>query len=257
MTRVPEEMVVECADCGRFTARRSPAQRYCAPCSGKRDVARKREWAATHATASDPEKHARRKAQVDERGAELSIENRAPIAWPANVDPTPALRQVTRIAVPFDYAASKNAVWRHGRGGHVFAREEGKVMRAEIANRLRAQNLTWYQGKVWIDIYVEKPDHRGDAVNVVDLVCDAVKDAIGVDDRWYSIRRLDWSIVKVNPRLYVGVAQAVAEDHQACSACGTIRPFDAFTKNRSTKTGRARACRTCSSRIDKERRMAA
>ncbi len=86
---------------------------------------------------------------------------------------------------------------------------------------------------------------RGDAVNVVDLVCDAVKDAIGLDDRWFSIKRLDWEIAKVNPQLIVGLAQPDQFDAQACSHCGRVRPFGDFHKHKGNKNGIGRVCSDC------------
>ena len=100
--------------------------------------------------------------------------------------------------------------------------------------------------KVWIDILVQKPNHKGDAVNVVDLVCDAVKDAIDrVDDRWFCIRRLDWQIVKGDPRLFVGVGQDSDEDCQVCSYCGQIKPLPEFNAARNQPLGVGRECKAC------------
>lgn len=237
--------VLTCADCGATTLRRGQKQLYCSECSGRRDTTRKKAWAAAHPRKGRSRPYSETQSEIVEAGAQRSLENRSAIHW----DPDEPLEWHTqvRVVVPFDWAASKNAVWRHGRGGHVFAREESKQLRADLAARLQATDVEWFQGKVWIDIYVEKPNHRGDAINVLDLVCDAVKDAIGVDDRWYSISRLDWSIVKENPRLIVGVRQGVIEDHQVCSHCGRALPLVGnFGSNRSTSTGRARVCLDCS-----------
>lgn len=234
-----------CADCGSILIRRSPSQRYCSACSSARDTKRKADWAARTGHRSTPRAYADVQSEKAQAGAAISIDSRSSCMWDAD-EPVDAHTQV-RVAVPFDYAASKNAVWRNGRGGHVYARAEGVAFREGLALMLRHGNHQWYQGKLWIDIFVEKPDHRGDAVNVVDLVCDAVKDATGVDDRWYSIARLDWSIVKESPRLIVGARQAVCEDHQVCSHCGRALPLaSSFGRNRSTKTGFARVCRECS-----------
>lgn len=236
---------MKCADCDVEVARRSPSQRYCAPCSSLRDVARKAAWAASHGHSA-PIPYERLKSQFVETGAALSLESRSEIGWDANA--YIEAHTLHRVVVPFDYAASKNAVWRTGRGGHVYARKEGVTFRAALADALRAGGHQWFQGRLWIDMFVEKPNHRGDAINVVDLVCDAVKDATGVDDRWYSIARLDWSIVKRDPRLIVGIRQAVSEDHQVCSHCGRDLPLteENFGRNRSTKTGFTRVCRECS-----------
>lgn len=248
---------LDCAECGATTLRRSPSQRYCASCSGERDTARKAAWRGAHPPLPAPAgTYERHQSAMVAAGADRSVENRQTMAWLAeatDLDP----RHLVRVAIPFDWAASKNAVWRTGRGGHVYARAEGVAVRANLTSLIRDAGGEWFQGKVWIDIFVEKPNHKGDATNVVDLVCDAVKDAIGVDDRWYSIRRVDWAIVKVDPLIYVGVAQEVGEDHQACSHCGRILVLDAFGANRSTKTGRTRVCRECAAPVNGPRQAKA
>lgn len=241
-----------CADCGATVLRNGATQRYCRPCSAERDVARKRAW--TERRRGEP--RARRpyrelKSRTVEAGAERSLESRIEMGWSVN-DMVDCHKKV-RVAVPFDYAASKNAIWRVGRGGHVYARQEATAARDALALKLSSasRGMTWCQGKVWIDVFAEKPNHRGDAVNVIDMVCDAVKDAIGVDDRWFSIARLDWSIVKRSPRLVVGIGQEVMEDHQICSHCGRALALAAshFTRSSSNKSGFSRACRDCSSPV--------
>ena len=152
-----------------------------------------------------------------------------------------------RVAVPFSYAASKNHIWSMARSGHVYKRQESKRMRGSLTLMIRsaANGQRIANNKLWIDILVQKPDHKGDAVNVVDLVCDSIKDAIDLDDRWYSIRCLDWEIVKDRPRLFVGIGQSTDEDVQVCSSCGRMLPLDNFTKKRSQKLGVDRNCRAC------------
>ena len=237
-----------CADCGGETTRRSPSQRYCPDCSGKRDTARKQAWRGQNTRPpADAARLAEDEAVRREAGKVTSIESRAGAGWPADVEVPPA-HTLVRISVPFSYAASKNAVWRVGRGGHVYARRESNAYRDALILALRGK-AEWFQAKLWLDIFVEKPDHRGDAVNVVDLVCDAVKVATGVDDRWYSLHRVDWSIVKHEPRLIIGLRQAAQCDMQICSYCGLELPLDAehFHRNRSRKSGFTRVCKTCSS----------
>lgn len=243
-----DEDVLTCTDCGATVLRRSPNQMYCPECSGKRDTERKAGWAKRNPQTPRPDAYARQRSAVVAGGVERSVDNRVGIAWMDGVSDDD-FRQLVRVAIPFDWAASKNAVWRNGRGGHVYARAEGVAVREQLASKIKHAGGEWFQGKVWIDIFVEKPNHRGDATNVVDLVCDAVKDAIGVDDRWYSLRRVDWAIVKTDPKIYVGVAQAVDEHHQACSHCGRVLTLDEFGSNRSTKTGRSRVCRDCSAPV--------
>ena len=106
-----------------------------------------------------------------------------------------------------------------------------------IAGRVRQslEGISVVQNKVWIDILAQKPNHKGDAINVVDLVCDAIQEGCGVDDRWFCIRHLDWEIVKSNPRLFIGIGQASDVPVQVCSSCGVALPFECFTKERLSR----------------------
>jgi uncharacterized Zn-finger protein len=241
---------IQCGDCGVDTPARSATQRYCPACSTRRDLERKRLWVRDHPPSlfqrvRNSQHASRRKEMVREAGAEASDTAKQGIAW---LDPeAPDLIWLARISVPFSYAASKNHIYVKRRMGHVALRREVVAKRQAItlavqsalAGRQVAHN------KVWLDILVQKPDHRGDAVNVVDLVCDAVKDAIGVDDRWFSIRRLDWEVAKTDPRLFIGIGQESDRDCQVCSHCGSIKTLDQFSRRKDSRLGVGRACRDC------------
>ena len=107
------------------------------------------------------------------------------------------------------------------------------------------KSTPFYQNKIWLDILVQKPDHRGDAVNVVDLVCDGIKRGIGVDDRWFCIRRLDWQIEKHDPLLLIGIRQKATENCLVCPHCGAIKPFSEFNKAKHNPMGVGGECRDC------------
>lgn len=237
-----------CEACHTPCVRTGPTQRYCEPCSAAKDRERKRDFARTHPPDRQLTLEAQRERQSErvEQGAERSLGNRIGIGWMADSDPD--IARLVRVSMPFSYEMSKNAIWSvANKQGHVYARRQSNARRRELAQRvlLASRDGEWFEGKVWIDILVEKPDARGDAINVIDLVCDALKDVLGVDDRWYSIRRLDWAIVKRDPMLYVGIGQEVTEHHRICSHCGSCLPLREFTKNRSMPRGYGRVCRTC------------
>lgn len=164
-------------------------------------------------------------------------------------DEEPDLSWVIRVSLPFDYSYSKNAAWRMVKIGHVYLTDQARVFRAALADTIRTSlersGQVVVQGKLWLDILVQKPNHTGDAVNVVDAVCDAVKVAVGLDDRWYSIRRLDWQVIKENPRLIVGIGQDIESGHRVCSSCGRVLPFEMFNRNKSTRDGMSRECKEC------------
>jgi hypothetical protein len=159
----------------------------------------------------------------------------------------PQLSWVVRVAMPFSYAASRNHVWTAKDRDHVSSRARSNAYRAELTTILRSALSTQQVkvNKLWLDIFVQKSDHKGDAVNVVDLVCDAVKDAAGLDDRWYALRSVDWEIVKGVGRLFVGVGQEECWDAIACSSCGRVLPLDMFASNKSNRQGRSRNCHGC------------
>lgn len=232
---------MNCQECGAECERVSTMQKYCRPCSGVKDRERKKQWAREHPqmrrTKPDPS------VRVN-RGRDISRENRADITWPASVEPD--LVSLVRLAVPYSKSFSKNAMWSMASQGHVFVRAEIMALRESIADRLNTTG-PWYDGKVWIDLFIEKPNARSDAINVVDTICDAIKDGIGIDDRWFSIRRLDWSIVKDDPQVYIGVGQEVTEHHRACSHCGSVLPatLEHFSRARSLPHGVSRACKRC------------
>lgn len=246
--RLTENDLITCQACGKPAIRRGPTQRYCPPCSALKDVERKQSWQASTGLERSRERSAARK----EAGSQASDEAKRSILWASNEEIT--AQRAIRVSVPFDWNFSKNAIYRSGRGGHVFIREEVRSVRDNLVERIKESGAEWFDGKVWIDLLVQKPNQRGDAINVIDLVCDAVKVAIGVDDRWFSIKRLDWEIAKNDPRIFVGISQEVTEHHRACSSCGIVKTLDAFGKSSRDKLGASRECRECSRALDRERR---
>lgn len=249
-------MRVICGQCGNAFTRTGTAQKFCKACGDKRRRDRGRRWASANPL---PETRKREKAEqtkareaIRREAAEANTPNATSLAWDASAPVD--LEWLVRVSVPFSYAASKNAVWRFGRGT-VFARKESNtwkgLLQTTLEKALRPHVVV--TNKVWLDLFVQKPNHRGDAVNVVDSVCDAVKKALGVDDRWFSIRRLDWEIVKHRPMLHVGVGQTSSEHLQACAVCGRLQPLDAFSLNRTAKNGRVRECGECRSVLRKHR----
>jgi len=246
---MPFHRDILCEDCGAEVSAASPTQRYCRRCSERRDLQRKRRWAAAHPpteqqTQRDVKAASLRKEMAREAGRETSAECAESITW---LTEGPGLLWMVRVAVPFSYAVSKNAIYRLVPRGHVClrreAREKREAIAALIAEALAGRRIA--HNKVWLDILVQKPDHKGDAVNVVDTVCDAVKRAIPVDDRWFCIRQLDWQVVKDDPQLFIGIGQDSDEDCQVCSFCGMIQSLSAFGRRRSNRLGVDRVCKAC------------
>lgn len=237
-----------CQDCKKPAQRKAATQKYCPDCSNVRQMDRQRVWAREHPSTARPETVQARKNALREQGVKRSAEVSRGMTWMADNDPD--LQWLMRVRIPFDYGFSKNAIYRMLGVGHVALRQKTRRLRELLAELIRAQlrdsDIAPVDGKVWIDILVQKPDHKGDAVNVVDTVCDAIKDAIGVDDRWFCIRRLDWEVVKGDPSLMVGIGQEVTVPHRVCSYCGRILELtEHFPKRSRGADGYGRVCNPC------------
>lgn len=250
--------VLICERCSKPTEKRGHYQKYCVECSEARSEERKRTWNKAHPPKLTDELRVQRVRDKDlrkERGVlrsaaqSTSLVNSLPVnGYPDDQIPS----WYFRIMVPYLGAVSKNYIWGFsGKGGHVYKRQQSNDYRATISllikSSLRENKFKVYNNKVWLDFFVQKPTHKSDAINVVDLLCDALKDGLGVDDRWFCIRRLDWEIVKGDPQIYIGISQGPQFDAQACSYCGAIKSLEEFNLQAHNKNGRHRVCKTCSS----------
>lgn len=227
-----------CKLCSATFVSKVPRHLYCEPCSESQDLKRKK----THIRRTNA---ARRKDEKRAKGLEISKKTTGrSLADPPH---QPEINWKVSITVPFAWTGSKNAIWAMRSKGHVALRRESAAYRDAIIAALRPalRGITIRQNKLWLDIFVEKNNHKGDAVNFVDLVCDAVKVATDLDDRWFCIRNLDWSIVKHEPNLMISISQEDVEDVQPCSYCGRLLTFEMFSKNKANKSGIARVCRDC------------
>lgn len=228
-----------CQTCGQPAPRRGLRQKYCEPCSA---AASERRVKARGGKVVN----AKRKAALAARSVEVAHSSSSSIG---DVIRPLDLNWVARVSVPFSWNASKNAIYSLRRTGHVAIRRDAKAWRDALIYAIRdaAKDFEIKQNKLWIDIFVQKESNRGDAVNMVDLVCDAVKVAIDLDDRWFCIRRVDWEVVKQDGRIFVGIGQEDVESVQICSGCGLALPFSSFTRHQRSKHGIGRECRECRS----------
>lgn len=76
-----------------------------------------------------------------------------------------------------------------------------------VAAQMAQRKVNATRGVLWLRIHVYLPHHKGDAINCLDLVADAVEKGTGLDDRWYEIRSLTWEIDRANPRMVVDIGQ--------------------------------------------------
>jgi len=229
---------VVCIGCGELAPWRGGAQKYCVTCSEARHVSRSGQREAAERAAS----------AVIERGKAISAKvSRKSLVW----SPPPVFHEwQVKFKIPFDRASSKNHVWSLAAGGgHVFKGKQSRAFQDLVAHKIKiaTAGLPVVQNKVWIELFVQKPHHMGDAINVVDVICDGLKVGLGVDDRWFCLEGVDWEITKNNPQIFVTVSQRDNFDAQACSHCGRILPFESFRKKKTTKSGFDRVCLQCSS----------
>jgi Holliday junction resolvase RusA-like endonuclease len=233
---------IVCQRCGKETGKNGAMQKYCPECSEIIDTERKAKWAKENPLSRTPEQDKANREKTRSKNIERGIKNNKPTVENIAHFPEVDLQWLVKIAVPFSYSASKNHLWATTRKGHVYRRAESNELQQLILLQIKSAmaGKKIYRNKVWLDIFVQKPDHRGDAINVLDLVADAAKEAIGLDDRWFSIRRIDWQIVKENPRMFIGIGQQDLWDAKICSYCGRILPEEKFGKSK-------RECKECTS----------
>ena len=236
-----------CGDCGQVCSRTGPTQRYCEQCSEIRAAARKMKWSKSNTPDHDKQKlwRGNRKGRIAIAGEEISERHRLTVD--TVFSQSEGMAWVRRVSVPFTYALSKNHHAQMSARGHVFLRKQSREARARVSEevRLAVAGAPIVQNKLWIDLVVQKPNHRGDAINVLDLVCDAIKVATGVDDRWFCLARVDWQIVKREPCILIGVDQYDSDNVQACASCGRLLQVASFYKNKRTPLGASRECKDC------------
>src|SRR3990167_8307012 len=134
------------------------------------------------------------------------------------------------INIAFDSALSKNNLVKTWFGGINYA-QKTRDSKDTFIEELQLLKHKFYNGRVYLDIFVEEPKFVVDAINFLDIIADAIKVGIGVDDRWFVVRRIDWAIVKDDPRIKVDVSQMIKEDYEMCSACGIESPLTQFREN--------------------------
>lgn len=111
----------------------------------------------------------------------------------------PKIKWFTTLTFPFMPELSKNRMWPRARDGHTYLNPDSAKARDGIVLLVRAAVRHWPQaewppGKLWLDIFIEKPNRRTDAFNFLDIISDAVQLGTGIDDRNFALWRLDWTI---------------------------------------------------------------
>lgn len=241
---------IVCIRCGQAAQRKGQTAKYCLVCSAERSKERSAAYVAKNRETINS--RLRQHAQVRRpaitsavRAAGIKLSENTSLAFET---PRPDYVRVVRFRVPFSWSASKNHIYGIS-GHHVHKRAASRQMSdvISLATMAALKGHAVVQNKLWVGLHVEKPNHRGDGINVVDLVCDGIKVGAGIDDRWFSLSFLDWSINKRDPHILIQIGQESDVNVQACSHCGRLLDFGQFNKKSNTKNGIDRACKECRS----------
>jgi small-conductance mechanosensitive channel len=60
--------------------------------------------------------------------------------------------------------------------------------------------------KTWVRIYAYRPDFKSDIQNFEECICDALKEALQIDDRYFSLI-IDWELNRKTPIIHIDVWQ--------------------------------------------------
>jgi hypothetical protein len=115
--------------------------------------------------------------------------------------PYPMPADAIVVTVPWTPGLSKNRQHGHHRRG-VYLTADAQAARDQLTWTLKsalATSLFLPRRKVWLAITVQRANVRSDPINVLDAVADAIKVATGIDDRWFAVARLDWTVVRDAP----------------------------------------------------------
>lgn len=163
------------------------------------------------------------------------------------------------MILPFTWKLSKNyKLGRSSHNGRVYIPADVRAAMDDLKARVRdaTAGQEWLDGKVWIRILAEMPNRQGDAINFIESVADAVKDAIGVDDNWFSVE-LDWVLSRDDPKIHLTIEQDVMEHRRFCTHCGEEKPLVEFTRlaRNVRQRGYDYVCRPCNAAKSREYRQ--
>lgn len=242
---------ISCKKCSEKVLKTGPKQLYCKKCQVIRKKERGLNWYHKTKEENREKKNKASRLQQSEKwnkirknGKLKSKKNRLSFGY----DPV-YLDWMVAVKIPYNQALSKNSGLATNRWGGVYRKPEARKAREDLTRLIKVayqrSEAQVVNGKLWLSIMVERPNMKSDPVNMVDNVCDALKEAIPLDDRWYCIKRLDWSVVKEDPHIYLSFGQESTEPVQICSYCGSLKSFSEYKKNKRAKLGVGRECKDC------------
>lgn len=239
-----KEILKDCQECKQTFSAYRPQSKYCSDC-GIIVQARYRYGLKKRKQNSQVFEN-----KMIDQGIKTSLQNRFNGEFSA-----PELAWSITIETDFSTALSKNSIWRNNGNTHRENREETFDVKSVIVEKakkaLMEKGIAPINNTVWLSIFIEKPNFKSDAVNLVDHICDAIKEGIGVDDRWFSINYLHWSVVKEDPKIYIKIGQEEFCPKRICSHCGLKKDL----KHYGSRKGRvSTACLMCCRIYDAERK---
>jgi hypothetical protein len=253
--------VIICQECGKADARRAVLHKFCKECSLERQRKRGNAWTKIHGRpplSKSWERQRKRKREefIQKQGEMVSVrEAKGAKLLP---DRTSSAKTI-RIEFPFSGLLSKNALPNIGfRTGKpfIFITEEIHQFRDSISLMVKEQlGLSkWPTSKTWIDIAVQKPNNRLDAINIVDTLCDGLKVGLDLDDKWFAIGVLDWELVFVDPKVFVQISTTAVGEQKNCSICGQIKYLEeGFRKHMQTRDGFSGICKACTTALSRSK----
>lgn len=231
----------DCSRCGSQFSTKWARQAYCEECRvSKMEDAARRSIEARQRSKSDAIKIIHEKSDA-ELVPMVGLFDRPEYLW------------VTYFSVPLSSSSSKNARFNFSRlasGPAVTKAVKDYQSMIAYETKKALSGRTIVNNKLWVSLFVFKSDNKSDAINVVDTVCDGIRDGAGIDDRWFSIDQVNWAIRKRNPQIVIRIGQETDSDVLVCSHCGDLRPYGDFTANSSTPSGRGRVCTECRSLLN-------
>ena len=174
---------------------------------------------------------------------EMSKKENLGILWREKL-PMPKMTQVLRFAIPYDTNLSKNRMLGIKKGKRFYFRNpQTKAIQEMIAWEIKGSRTKWYADKLYVSIFVQKPYFGTAAINFVDTICDAIQVGTGINDCWIVLRRVDWQVIKINPKIFIEISQSGTEDKKPCSTCGRILTLNHFSGIK-TKSGECKKCKS-------------
>lgn len=232
---------VVCGECQRTFVTKETRKLFCDPCG----VARRNR------RQSDRTRYLNATNEATRVAISEAVADRAMSMTDAFAE-RPDFLWSTWFRFPYSLNASKNRRWSNNGKGVVYLTGQVRSFEADLVERAKfaIEGRKIAHAKLWVSIFVQKPNHRSDAVNVVDTICDALKKALELDDRWFAIERVDWEIKKKDPEIFVRLGQTTDRDMLACSYCGGVFELDHFPRKKNGPFGHDRVCKSCQSALN-------